>query len=96
MLRHIREQGHALSMEDLREVLDDLPERLIVGTGASGRMRPNPDAMEELRARGIHVEALPTDLTVRRRAVSTLTEQPDKLVVAKRSARGHLVVQLAR
>jgi hypothetical protein len=59
-----REQGHALSMKDLREVLDDLPERLIVGTGASGRMRPNPDAIEELRARGIHVEALPTDQAV--------------------------------
>jgi hypothetical protein len=47
-----REEGHALVLDDLGEVLDDLPERLIVGTGASGQMRPDPGTLEALRRRG--------------------------------------------
>src|SRR5262245_49548783 len=35
-----RREGHALVLEDLDDVLDDLPERLVIGTGAYGRMRP--------------------------------------------------------
>jgi hypothetical protein len=61
-----RRDGHSLVIEDLREVLGDLPERLIVGTGASGRMRPDPGAIDELRSRGIEVEVLPTDRAVAR------------------------------
>ena len=61
-----RREGHALAIEDLSEVLDDLPERLIIGTGAAGRMVPEPAAMEELARRGIHVEVLTTDEAVRR------------------------------
>lgn len=30
-----RGDGHSLVLEDLEDVLDELPERLIVGTGAS-------------------------------------------------------------
>jgi hypothetical protein len=55
-----RKKGHGLVLEDLDEVLDELPERLLVGTGAYGRMRPDPRALETLRARGIEVEVLPT------------------------------------
>jgi hypothetical protein len=55
-----RRDGHALVLEDLEGVLDDLPERLVVGTGADGRMRPDPAALEALHERGIEVEALPT------------------------------------
>ena len=55
-----RKEGHGLVLEDLDEVLDELPERLLVGTGAYGRMRPDPRALETLRARGIEVEVLPT------------------------------------
>ncbi len=63
-----RREGHALVLEDLDEVLDELPERLIVGTGAYGRMRPDPGALEQLRAREIDVESLPTPEAVRRYA----------------------------
>jgi hypothetical protein len=61
-----RRDGHALVMEDLRDVLDELPERLIVGTGADGRMRPDPETVRELERRGVAVEALVTDRAVER------------------------------
>ena len=61
-----RRDGHALVLDDLREVLDELPERLIVGTGAEGRMRPDQSMIDALDARGIEVEAMPTAQAVRR------------------------------
>ncbi|MGH2557066.1 MAG: Mth938-like domain-containing protein [Actinomycetota bacterium] len=63
-----RKEGHALVLEDLEDVLGDLPERLVVGTGASGQMRPDPECVRRLAERGIEVEILPTDEAVRRYA----------------------------
>ena len=59
-----RRDGHTLVLEDLEGVLEELPERLIVGTGASSRMRPDPATLEQLRERGVEVECLPTDRAV--------------------------------
>jgi hypothetical protein len=61
-----RQDGHSLVIEDLDDVLDELPERLIVGCGADGRLHPHPSVIEALGRRGIEVEALPTDDAVRR------------------------------
>lgn len=61
-----RRDGHALVLEDLEGVLDDLPRHLVVGTGATGRMRPDPGTLEALRERGITVEVLPTGEAVDR------------------------------
>jgi hypothetical protein len=61
-----RKDGHGLVLEDLDAVLDELPERLLVGTGAHGRLRPDPGTIETLRARGVDVEVLPTADAVRR------------------------------
>ncbi len=61
-----RRDGHGLVLEDLDGVLDELPERLVIGTGANGRLHPDPVTLELLRRRGIEVEALPTDEAVRR------------------------------
>ncbi len=61
-----RLNGHSLVLDDLAAVLDELPERLVVGTGAHGRLTPDPDALEQLRERGIEVEALPTGEAVHR------------------------------
>jgi hypothetical protein len=61
-----RKDGHGLVLEDLDAVLDELPARLLVGTGAYGRLRPDPGALDELRARGVDVEVLPTGDAVRR------------------------------
>jgi hypothetical protein len=60
-----RRDGHSLVIEDLSEVLHELPERLIVGCGAHGRLHPAPSVIEALERRGIEVEALPTDEAVR-------------------------------
>jgi hypothetical protein len=61
-----RRDGHGLVLEDLDDVMDELPERLVLGTGADGRLRPDPVTLELLRRRGIEVEALPTEEAVRR------------------------------
>jgi hypothetical protein len=60
-----RRNGHALVLEDLEDVLDELPERLVIGTGADGQLKPDPAAIEALRERGIEVEAVPTGEAVR-------------------------------
>jgi hypothetical protein len=61
-----RRDGHSLVLEDLDGVLDELPERLILGTGAYGQMQPDPRAIEQLRAREIEVESLPTPEAIER------------------------------
>jgi hypothetical protein len=61
-----RADGHRLVLADLDDVLEELPERLLVGTGAYGQLRPDPEVLEQLRQRGVEVEALPTDEAVRR------------------------------
>jgi hypothetical protein len=48
-----RRDGHALVLDDLAEVLDELPSHLVVGTGADGRLRPDPDAILQLQQRGV-------------------------------------------
>jgi hypothetical protein len=60
-----RREGHRLVLEDLDDVLDELPARLVVGTGAYGRVEPDPAALEALRRRGIEVDTLPTADAVR-------------------------------
>jgi hypothetical protein len=61
-----RREGHGLVLEDLDDVLDELPERLLIGTGAYGQMQPDPATVETLRARGIEVEVLTTGEAVAR------------------------------
>jgi hypothetical protein len=61
-----RQDGHALVLDDLADVLDELPGHLVVGTGADGRMRPDPGAIRQLQERGVTVEILPTSQAVRR------------------------------
>jgi hypothetical protein len=56
-----RRDGHSLAMEDLDQVLDELPARLVLGVGAYGRLRPNPAVIAELERRGVEVECLPTE-----------------------------------
>jgi hypothetical protein len=60
-----RKDGHSLVLEDLQDVLDELPERLVVGTGASGQMQPAAEALDLLRQRGIEVDVRRTDEAVK-------------------------------
>jgi len=61
-----RREGHELTWVDLEDVADELPGRLVVGTGADQRMRPDPDVLHRLQERGVEVEYLPTDRAVAR------------------------------
>lgn len=63
-----RKEGHGLVLDDLDDVLEELPERLLVGTGAYGQLRPDPSTLDALRARGVDVEVLPTADAVERYA----------------------------
>ena len=61
-----RREGHALALEDLEDVFDGLPERLIVGVGAHAQLHPDPATIAELERRGTMVECLPTAEAIRR------------------------------
>ena len=61
-----RREGHSLAVEDLGEVEGELPDKLILGTGAHGQLRPPRPVIEELERRGIDVEVLRTADAVRR------------------------------
>jgi hypothetical protein len=61
-----RREGHSLAMEDLDEVLEELPERLVLGIGAQSQLRPDPAVLAALERRGVQVECLPTAAAVRR------------------------------
>jgi hypothetical protein len=61
-----RVEGHRLLLADLGNVLEELPEQLLVGTGAYGQMRPERETLEQLRERGVEVEMLPTGKAVHR------------------------------
>lgn len=61
-----RREGHSLAMEDLDGVIDDLPDRLILGCGAHHQLQPPQAVLDQLRARGVEVEAMATGEAVRR------------------------------
>ena len=63
-----RRDGHSLVMADLEAVAGELPRHLVVGTGAHGRLEPDPGALAELEAGGIEVDVLPTPEAVARYA----------------------------
>ncbi len=65
-----RRQGHSLSIEDLRDVLDFKPEVLIVGTGDSGMMDIPAATEKALQDAGIKVIAQNTS-----QACSAFNEQ---------------------
>ena len=61
-----RRDGHSLVIEDLDDVLEELPQRLILGCGYAERLQPERCVIEALRERGVKVEPLPTDQAVER------------------------------
>jgi hypothetical protein len=65
-----RRDGHSLALEDLDDVIEELPERLILGCGHDGRLHPDPAVIEALRKRGVEVEAMRTGEAVQRYAES--------------------------
>ena len=56
-----RSKSHKLSLEDITEILTENPEVLIIGTGASGRMRLLPQVQPEVEAQNITLIVQPTN-----------------------------------
>jgi hypothetical protein len=55
-----RKEGHTLHPEDIEAVLDRLPEVLVVGQGAYGRLTILPQTRAALQRAGIELVAQPT------------------------------------
>lgn len=61
-----REDGQELRIADLETVVDAQPDILVVGTGRTGDLRPQPGLEEALKTHGITMLAMPTTLAVQR------------------------------
>jgi hypothetical protein len=55
-----REQGHSLGLDDLRAVVEERPELLIIGLGRYARMTIPKETQLALRQHGIELLELPT------------------------------------
>jgi len=60
-----RRRGHQLSLEDLRALIDASPEAIIMGTGMSGGVVPDPGLKDRLLRLGIEFIPEPNDRAVR-------------------------------
>ena len=56
-----RKDGHTLSVEDVKEIVEAKPEILVVGTGYSGMMKIHPKTEHYLRSSGIELIAAKTE-----------------------------------
>ena len=61
-----RRKGHNLVPEDISELLESAPQKLIIGTGHDGLMSVSPSVVELCRERGVKVAAFPTAVAVDR------------------------------
>ncbi len=61
-----RKEGHRLQIEDLEEVWKTPVEFLIVGTGAYGVMKVDPEVEKKAKELNIKIEAYRTDQAVKR------------------------------
>ncbi len=61
-----RAQGHNLIPDDITSVLDEAPEKLIIGTGANGRMSVSESVKKQCEKQGIEIDASPTPEAVTR------------------------------
>jgi hypothetical protein len=74
-----REEGHRLSVADLKEVFEAEPEVLIVGTGFYDRMHVPVETSREVEKRGIELHVLSTGKAW---ALYNQLESTDRRVVA--------------
>lgn len=59
-----RFEGHMVARDDLKMVLDDPPDVLIIGAGTNGRMSLPPGLRQYLIDKGIEVEYQKTDRAI--------------------------------
>lgn len=60
-----RKEGHMLSVEDVKEIVEAKPQVLIVGTGYSGMMKIPPQTEQHLRSSRIELIADKTEIACR-------------------------------
>lgn len=60
----IRKSGHYLEYIDIKNLTDTEPDTIIIGTGASGRMRVDNDLLALLNRLGTKVDVLPNKQAV--------------------------------
>lgn len=60
-----RSKGHQLDKDDLRNVLEDKPDILVIGTGYYGRMQVPNETLEALQSKGVKVCSYRTAQAVR-------------------------------
>jgi len=56
-----RKEGHILSVDDVKEIVEAKPEVLVVGTGYSGLMKIHPQTERYLESSGIELIAAKTE-----------------------------------
>ena len=56
-----RKEGHTLSVDDVKEIVEAKPDVLIVGTGYSGMMKIHPQTEQYLRSSGIELIVAKTE-----------------------------------
>ena len=56
-----RNEGHLLSIDDVKEIVNAKPEILVVGTGYSGMMKILPQTEQTLKSSGIELIAAKTE-----------------------------------
>ncbi len=61
-----RKDGHFCTLDDISDIIDASPHTLILGTGASGLMKPAAGLSEKLGEYGIRLESIPTELAAMR------------------------------
>lgn len=55
-----RKEGHSLYLEDIKEVLEEKPEVVVIGTGASGLMKILEEVKRKTKELGIDLIVKPT------------------------------------
>jgi len=60
-----REEGHRVTLEDLKEVIDLDGECVVIGTGYSGLVRVSDDVIKYYRERGVRIYVTDTGRAVK-------------------------------
>ncbi len=68
-----RKEGHSLNLDDLRDVLNEMPDVVIIGTGFYGVMKVPASLVKELTSRGIEVHVKTTA-----EAIKLFNNMPDR------------------
>jgi hypothetical protein len=56
-----RTEGHRVGIEDIKEIVNEQPEYLVIGTGEPGMMRVPPETRDYLQRQQIQLVVEPTE-----------------------------------